>query len=117
MVSFAPIAAPWDKAGRLNGVKDKAGRVRPGLWKCYSKGCRKQFTVKVGTVFESASYPAAQDVAGGPPALLTARRAISAHQLHRTLEVDYKSAGFWRTELGKRCGTVASPYGRPWRRW
>jgi hypothetical protein len=32
--------------------------------RCYAKGCRKQFTVKVGTVFGDAHIPAAQDAAG-----------------------------------------------------
>jgi len=37
------------KAGRLEGVRSKPskknpeGIVRHGLWKCYSKECRKQF--------------------------------------------------------------------------
>ena len=52
-----PHCGTVDQAGRLNGVKDKKGRVRPGLWKCYA--CRKQFTVKVGTVFEYGRYSAA----------------------------------------------------------
>ena len=38
------------KAGRLQGKSS-----RPGLWKCYA--CRKQFTVRVGTVFESSHAP------------------------------------------------------------
>jgi len=38
------------KAGRLQGKSS-----RDGLWKCYA--CRKQFTVRVGTVFESSHAP------------------------------------------------------------
>jgi transposase-like protein len=88
-----PHCGTVDKAGRLNGVKDKAGRVRPGLWKCYSKGCRKQFTVKVGTVFESAHIPL-HKMLQAVHLLCSSKKGISAHQLHRTLEVDYKSAWF-----------------------
>jgi transposase-like protein len=77
-----PHCGVIDKAGRLTGVKDKVGRVRPGLWKCYA--CRKQFTAKVGTVFESAHVHL----------MCSSKKGISAHQLHRTLEVDYKSAWF-----------------------
>src|SRR5690606_37638851 len=29
--------------------------ARQGLWKCYS--CRKQFTVRVGTIFEDSKVP------------------------------------------------------------
>jgi transposase-like protein len=38
------------KAGRLRGKSN-----RPGLWKCYA--CRKPFTVRMGTVFESSHTP------------------------------------------------------------
>lgn len=34
---------------------NRAKRIRVCLWKC--KDCRKQFTVKVGTVFEHARLP------------------------------------------------------------
>jgi len=36
-------------------VKDKKGRERLGLKKCYD--CRKQFTVRVGTIFERSHLP------------------------------------------------------------
>jgi transposase-like protein len=78
--------------GRLQGgVKDKKGRVRPGLWKCYA--CRKQFTVKVGTVFESAHIPL-HKMLQAVYLMSASKKGISSHQLHRTLEVDYKSAWF-----------------------
>jgi hypothetical protein len=58
-----PHCGTVDNAGRLEGVRGKPskknpeGAIRYGLWKCYSKECRKQFTVKVGTVFGSAHVP------------------------------------------------------------
>ncbi|MCP5081931.1 MAG: transposase, partial [Alphaproteobacteria bacterium] len=45
-----PHCGTCERASRLKG---KSTRI--GLWKCYS--CRKQFTVKVGTVFEHARIP------------------------------------------------------------
>ena len=33
----------------------RTARSSHGLWKCYSKECRKQFTVRVGTVFEAVA--------------------------------------------------------------
>jgi transposase-like protein len=42
--------AGGDKIGRLSG---KTARI--GLRKCYS--CRKQFTVRVGTIFEDSHLP------------------------------------------------------------
>ena len=49
---ICPKCGTVDRAGRLEGVKGKNGKVRLGLWKCYEAPCRKQFTVSVGTVFE-----------------------------------------------------------------
>src|ERR1051325_4434874 len=86
-----PHCGTVDQAGRLNGVKDKKGRARPGLWKCYA--CRKQFTVKVGTVFEAAHIPL-HKMLQAVHLMCSSKMGISAHQLHRTLEVDYKSAWF-----------------------
>ena len=43
-----PHCGATDRINRLQGVKDRNGNVRPGLWKCYH--CRSQFTVRKGTV-------------------------------------------------------------------
>ena len=45
-----PHCGTLGKAGRLLGKS-----ARPGLWKCYA--CRKQFTVRVGTIFEIQPCP------------------------------------------------------------
>jgi transposase-like protein len=88
-----PHCGSIDKAGKLDGVKDKKGRVRLGLWKCYVKECRKQFTVRVGTVFESAHIPLTK-MLQAVFLMSASKKGISAHQLHRTLEIQYKSAWF-----------------------
>jgi transposase-like protein len=79
------------RANKLEGVKDKKGRVRLGLWKCYE--CRKQFTVRVGTVFESAHIPL-HKMLQAVYLMCASKKGVSAHQLHRTLEITYKSAWF-----------------------
>ena len=90
---ICPHCGSVDSAHRLQGVKDKKGRVRNGLWKCYAKECRKQFTCRVGTVFESSHIPLRKMLQA--VYLLTAsKKGISAHQIHRTLEITYKSAWF-----------------------
>ena len=45
--------------GNATSPAGPAGSGRPvsGLWKCKEKECRKQFTVKVGTVFEHGRIP------------------------------------------------------------
>jgi transposase-like protein len=91
--TICPHCGTIGKAGRLNGVKGKNGKVRHGLWKCYSKECRKQFTVRVKTVFESAHIPL-HKMLQAVYLLCSSKKGISAHQLHRALEVDYKSAWF-----------------------
>ena len=68
-----------------------AKRIREGLWRCGD--CKKQFTVKIGTVFEHMRLPlhkALQAVY----LVTSSKKGISAHQLHRTLEITYKSAWF-----------------------
>jgi transposase-like protein len=79
------------RAGRLEGVKGKNGKERLGLWKCYE--CRKQFTVRVGTVFESAHIPLHKCLQA-VHLMASSKKGISAHQLHRILEIQYKSAWF-----------------------
>jgi transposase-like protein len=94
-----PHCGTIGNAGRLEGVRGKPskknpeGAVRHGLWKCRSKECRKQFTVKVGTVFEDAHLPL-HKMLQAVHLLCSSKKGFSAHQLHRILEVDYKSAWF-----------------------
>lgn len=64
---------------------------RPGLWKC--QDCRKQFSVTVGTVFERSKIPLSKWLAAAY-LLCSSKKGISAHQLHRTLGVTYKTAWF-----------------------
>jgi transposase-like protein len=77
----------------LHGVKGKNDKVRNGLWKCYAAECRKQFTVRVGTVFESAHIPL-HKMLQAVYLMTSSKKGISSHQLHRTLEITYKSAWF-----------------------
>jgi transposase-like protein len=86
-----PHCGMVDRAGKLGGVKGKNGQVRLGLWKCYS--CRKQFTVRVGTVFECAHIPLHKCLQA-VHLMASSKKGVSAHQLHRILEITYKSAWF-----------------------
>jgi transposase-like protein len=65
--------------------------TRIGVYKCYD--CRKPFTVKVGTIFESSHLPLRlwlQAIF----LIASSKKGISANQLHRTLGVTLKSAWF-----------------------
>ena len=67
----------------------KATRI--GLWKCYQ--CRKQFTVKVGTVFEDSHVPMNLWLQA-MYLLCSSKKGISSNQLSRTLGVTLKTAWF-----------------------
>ncbi|MGH7116681.1 MAG: transposase, partial [Stellaceae bacterium] len=47
-----PHCGATDRIYVLSGVKDKKGRERHGLKKCGH--CRRQFTVRVGSIFEDS---------------------------------------------------------------
>src|SRR3954470_4792255 len=95
---------------RITKVKaNPSKRIRLGLWRCGD--CKKQFTVKVGTVFEHARLPlhkAMQAVY----LMTSSKKGISSHQLHRVLEITYKTAWFLthRIREAMRSGDLA-PFG------
>lgn len=66
-------------------------KTRIGLKKC--RDCKKQFTVRVGTVFESSHVPLHKWMQA-TYLICSSKKGISAHQLHRMLEVTYKTAWF-----------------------
>jgi transposase-like protein len=90
---ICPHCGTIGNAGHLEGVKGKTGKPRLGLWKCYAKECRKQFTVTVGTVFESRHIPL-HKMLQAVYLLSASKKGCSSHQLHRTLGVTYKTAWF-----------------------
>ena len=83
--------------GAVDRIYDlKGSNTRIGLKKCGH--CRKQFTVKVGTVFESSHVPLHKWFQAAY-LLCSSKKGISAHQLHRVLEVTYKTAWFMAHRL------------------
>ncbi|MGE5562088.1 MAG: IS1595 family transposase [Bacillota bacterium] len=84
-----PVCPHCGGVERISKMQGKA--TRKGLHKCYQ--CRKQFTVRQGTIFESSHVPlhiwlqAIFLVAGS-------KKGISSNQLHRTLGVTLKTAWF-----------------------
>ena len=99
----------------LEGVRGKAsgkspeGAIRRGLKKCGE--CRQQFTVKVGTVFEHGRMPL-NKMLQAVYLMTCSKKGISAHQLHRVLEISYKAAWFLehRIREAMRSGDLA-PFG------
>jgi transposase-like protein len=75
-----------EKIGALNGKT-----TRPGLRKCYA--CLKQFTVKVGTIFEDSHAPLRLWLQA-IYLMCSSKKGISTRQLQRTLGVGMKTAWF-----------------------
>src|SRR6185312_3320213 len=65
--------------------------TRIGTYKCYK--CRKPFTVKVGTIFESSHVPMRHWLQA-IFLMSSSKKGISSHQLHRTLGCTLKTAWF-----------------------
>ena len=64
---------------------------RPGLYQCGD--CRQQFTVTVGTVFERSKVPLNKWLLA-TFLMAQSKKGMSAHQLHRSIGVTYKTAWF-----------------------
>ena len=100
---------------KLDGVRGKPskknpeGAIRHGLKKCGE--CRKQFTAKVGTVFEDAKLPL-HIMLQAVHLMMSSKKGISSHQLSRVLEIQYNSAWFLshRIREAMRSGDLA-PFG------
>ena len=92
-----PSCGVVDNAYKLNGVRTKKskkhpeGKVRHGLHKC--KDCGKQFTVRMGTIFES-SHIDLHLWLQAIHLITSSKKGISANQLHRTMGVTLKTAWF-----------------------
>ena len=68
-------------------------RSKPGLYRCAEKECRKDFTVTTKSVMESSHIPL-RLWAQAFTLLCSSKKGMSAHQVHRTLKITYKSAWF-----------------------
>ncbi len=77
--------------GTERNKKMMGNATRIGLYKCYD--CRKQFTVKIGTIFES-SHIKLHLWLQAIFLVASSKKGISANQLHRTLGVTLKTAWF-----------------------
>ena len=77
--------------GSLNVHRLAGAAHRDGLFTC--RDCREQFSVTVGSVMERSHIPLHKWVLGFH-LMNASKKGVSAHQLHRTLGLTYKSAWF-----------------------
>ncbi|UPT63917.1 MAG: IS1595 family transposase [Hyphomonadaceae bacterium JAD_PAG50586_4] len=85
---------------------------REGRYRCGAKECRKDFTVMTGTVME-ASHIKLTVWLMAFYLMASSKKGMSAHQLHRSLDVTYKSAWFLahRIRAAMASGGLTSPMG------
>jgi len=94
---ICPHCGVVDDATRLPTQRGRAtkahpeGALRAGVLQC--NACRGQFSVTVGTVFESSKVPLNKWLLA-TYLISSSKMGYSAHQLHRTLGVTYKTAWF-----------------------
>jgi transposase-like protein len=86
-----PFCGLIGEAYKLTAKPGSKSPVRLGVWKC--KGCRKQFTVTKGTIFEDSHIPLNTWMMA-IHLLCASKKGISAHQIHRMLGVTYRAAWF-----------------------
>lgn len=87
-----PICPHCGCMGNVTAIKpNPEKRVRYGLKKCGD--CKKQFTVRMGTIFEESKLPL-HIWLQAMHLMCASKKGVSAHQLHRVLEITYKSAWF-----------------------
>src|SRR5688572_22389216 len=78
--------------GTLDDIKPLGGEsMGPGWFYCPS--CQDKFTVRVGSIFERSHIPLHKWLLAFR-LMASSKKGISAHQLHRTLGITYKSAWF-----------------------
>lgn len=102
-----PVCPHCGGVERISAMKGKSTRV--GAYKCYQ--CRKPFTVKIGTIFES-SHVAMHIWLQAMYLIAGSKKGISSNQLHRTLGVTLKTAWFMsqRIREAMRSGDL-TPFG------
>ncbi len=81
--------------GSLN-VMRMAGKTQAGYFLC--RDCADKFTCRTGTLMERSHIPLHKWLFA-MMMLSSSKKGMSAHQLHRTLDITYKSAWFLRHRI------------------
>lgn len=101
-----PVCPHCGCMGRTTKLEGKS--TRPGVYKC--NDCTKPFTVTVGTIMEDSKIPLNKWLMAF--ALIAAsKKGISAHQLHRSLGITYKSAWFLAHRIREAMDSGNDPLG------
>ena len=98
-----PVCVHCGSVDRVYRLEGKA--PRKGLFHC--NDCSGQFTVTTGSVMESSHVPLNKWVLAFR-LMASSKKGISAHQLHRTIKVTYKTAWFMAHRV-REAMRVANP--------
>ncbi len=111
----AMVAARWPNGVSCPtcGARDPRYISTRRLWECKATHPRRQFSAKVGTIFEDSALPLTKWL----PAvwmIANCKNGISSHELGRALGVTQKTAWFMlhRIRLAMRTGTFQKMSGR-----
>lgn len=85
---------------------------KPGVYRCGEPECRKDYSVTTASVMERSHIKLHKWLAAFY-LMCSSKKGISAHQLHRTLDITYKSAWFMamRIREAMRDGGLVPPLG------
>jgi transposase-like protein len=103
-----PVCHHCGETNRIGKLGGKA--TRPGLYKCYA--CRKQFTVRMGTIFESSHVPLhvwLQVIY----LMNSSKKGFATRQIQRTLECSMKTAWFLGHRVRECMKAPAWPFSEP----
>ena len=96
-VKAFPAEAMMSKPSKKNPIS----KPTKGWYHC--KTCRKKFTVSVGTVMERSHVPLHKWLLAFR-LMAASKKGISAHQLHRSLALSYKTAWFLAMRVREAMG-------------
>jgi len=104
--AYCPHCGEAEQVTLLGGKSTK-----PGTYNC--RACRTKFTVTVGTVFERSHVGLAKWLFAFR-LMASSKKGVSAHQLHRSLGVTYKTAWFMAHRIREAMAeTNPGPMGGP----
>lgn len=107
-----PTGVSCPRCGGLEKIASlgEQSAMGPGWFFCGD--CNDKFTVRVGSIFERSHVPLHKWLTAFRQ-MASSKKGVSAHQLHRTLGVTYKTAWFMahRIREAMREGPFATPVG------
>src|SRR6185503_14612276 len=90
--------------------RNPEGKLRHGIIQC--NDCRQQYSVTVGTLFEDSKVPLHKWLLCNH-LLVSSKKGMSAHQVHRMIGVTYKTAWFMCHRLRAAMEQDNGPMGGP----